>query len=196
MLKGMSRGARKLRVRLGFVGAITTSATGVINAAVNVSTLGTTSEFTSLATIFDECFVHSMHVEYVPFNQYIGPSNVDPVAYQSWSSGLIVGAPLYHGAAAYTAASDMVNNVDYKALNTGSHWTMDWKNNENTTTAVSPSTSTPVATQSWCLTAASNIALYTGLLQFRTSLPFSSFTSSKTLGQTVVTFDVSFRAKA
>jgi hypothetical protein len=189
---------RTLRCRLGFVGAITTSAAGVINAAVNVSTIGTTSEFASFAAIFDEFFVHSMRVEYVPFNQFIGPSNLDAAPFISWSSGLIVGAPLYHGAASYAAASDMVNNVDHKALNTGVPWTQEWVNNEKPDCGVSASatTSAPTPSQSWCLTSATSAALYTGFLQYRTALPFSAFTSAKTLGQTVVTFDVSFRAKA
>lgn len=198
VMKSMSRGQRQIRLKLGYIGAITTSATGVINASVNVSTINTTSEFASIGSLFDEFFVHSMRVDYVPFNQFFGPCNLDAAPFISWSSGLIMGAPLYHGAAAYLSASDMVNNVDARPLNTGTPWTMTWKNNEKPDGGVvtSSSTSTPTATQSWCLTSLTSAGLYTGFLQFRTSLPFSAFTAAKTLGQTVISYDITFRAKA
>jgi hypothetical protein len=192
----LSTGKKLFRARLGYVGALTTSSVGVLNAAVNVSTLATISEFASYATLFDEFFVHNFLVRYEPNNQFFGPCNVDPAAFLSWSTTLIIAAPLYHGSGTYTAASDMVNNIGHRVLNTGRPWTMKWINNESPTSGVmvSASTSSVSPTQGWCLTNSASAGNYTGLLQFRTSLPLP-FTSAKTLGQTVIVFDVSFRAR-
>jgi hypothetical protein len=187
---------RTYRTRLGYIGALTTGATGILNAAVNCSTLPTTSEFTAFASLFDEYFIHSFTVMYEPNNQFFGPCNLDAAPFNSWGSTLLMGAPLYHGAPAYSSASDMVNNVDHRTLHSGRPWTVKWVNNEKPTggVVVTPTTSTPVATQSWCLMSGPASGLYTGTYQFRTSLPLP-FTSAKTLGQTVITFDVTFRAR-
>lgn len=197
MFKMGGKAGRTYRTRLGYIGAITTNSTGAINAAVNCSTLNTTSEFSSIAGIFDEYFIHSFKVLYEPFNQFFGPAVVEPAPFTSWSSGLLIGAPLYHGAASYLSASSMINNIDFKTLHTGRRWTMVWTNNENPKSGVvvAASTSSSTPTQGWCPTTGTPSGFYTGALQFRTSLPLSN-TTSITCGQTVIMFDVSFRVRA
>jgi hypothetical protein len=189
----MSRG-RVFRTRTGYIGAITTSAAGVINASINCSTLGTTTEFSAFQGIFDEFFIHSFTVKYEPNNQFFGPCNLDAAPFVSWSSTALIGAPVYHGAPSYASASDMINNVDNRVLHTGKPWSVRWNNNEDakSTVLVSPSTSLPVASQGWCLF--TGVGLYTGFYQLRTSLALP-FTSAKTMGQTIISFDVSFRAR-
>jgi hypothetical protein len=188
---------RYMRATLGYIGALTTSSSGVLNAAVNCSTVATTAEFASFSGIFDEFFIRSFTVKYEPNNQFLSPANIDPVVFQSWSSTLLVGAPLYHGAASYTSASAMVNNIDYKVLHSGRPWTTVWRNDENPNSGVLTATSTTstTPTQGWCLTSGTASGFYTGLYQYRTSLPLP-FVASMTLGQTVITFDVLFRARA
>lgn len=189
-------GARSYRTHIGLVGVITTAGTGAINSTIQNSSLAAVAEFVAFATVFDEFFIHGFSAEYKPFNQF----QTNPSASLSsalYSSGPIYGAPLYHGAATYASATAMASNVDVKMLSTAFPWSMSWRNNEKSTSTVSTSASTsaPTATQSWALTSATSAALYQGLLQFRTLTNLANILST-TVGEVLIKWDVTFRARA
>ena len=196
MLGFFGKGARTLRTRLGLAGSMTTSGTGAVNSSILNGSLAATTEFVAFAAVFDEFFIHDIHTKFVPFNQFMtNPSCSLPSGL--YATGMLIGAPLYHGAATYASASVMLNNPDAKVLSTASPFSMDWHNNESpkSTVATSSSTSSPVATQSWCLTSATSAALYAGALQFRTHTPLANVIST-TIGDFAIVYDVSFRARA
>lgn len=178
---------------LGTTGVVTTGATGVVNTAVNNSSLASTPDFTSFAAVFDEFFIHSMTMFYQPLNQYMTQPSM---SFTAPASGIILVAPLYHGAAAYTTTASMANNVDLRTLHSAQSWTATWVNNESPKAGSLPSASTsaPIQTQAWQLTASSNAALYTGFLQLRNSTAFTGALSS-TIGDSVVRWKVTFRAR-
>lgn len=192
----LMRGPRHYRTRIGLVGSMTTSGTGAINSTILNSSLGAVAEFVSFSALFDEFFIHGFTAEYKPFNQFMtNPSASLPSAL--YASGLILGAPLYHGAATYSTATAMASNVDVRCLTTALPWKMSWKNNEDSksTVSTSSSTSAPTATQSWALTSATSAALYQGLLQFRTNTPLANVVTT-TVGDLLIRWDVEFRARA
>jgi hypothetical protein len=190
------RGGTHYRTRIGLVGSMTTSGTGAINSTITNASLAGVAEFVSFSAVFDEFFIHGFTAEYKPFNQFqTNPSSSLPSAL--YASGMILGAPLYHGAASYASATAMASNIHVRCLSTASPFDITWKNNESSksTVVTSSSTSAPTATQSWCLTSASSAALYQGLYQFRTNTVLANVIST-TVGDFLIRWDVSFRARA
>lgn len=192
----LMKGSRTYTTVIGSVGSMTTSAAGAINSQVQCASLAALAEFVSFAALFDEFFITDFSVHYVPFNQFMtNPSS--SLSTPLYASGLLLGVPLYHGAASYTTAVAMSSNIDVKCVTTASPWAMRWKNNESPKSTVSSSstTSAPVPSQGWCLTSATSAALYTGALQFRNSQNFQNVLSS-TVGDLMIRYHVIFRARA
>lgn len=192
----LMRGSKSYRTTIGLAGALTTSGTGAINSTILCSSLAAVAEFVSFATLFDEFYIHSFRADYEPFNQNMtNPSSSLPSGL--YAGGLILGVPLYHGATSYASATLMASNTSVQVMNTGRPWSMTWRNNETPKSKVTVASSTSTATpcQSWCLTAATPAAAYTGSLQFRSNTNFANVLST-TLGDVLIRYDVSFRARA
>lgn len=188
-----TKGMRRIRTVLGYTGFLSTDATGRINSSATTATIATTAEFVSFASLFDEFFIHSFTVHYLPYNQNMTQPSM---SYSTPASGMLLAAPIYHGAGLYTSANAMANSGQLSVLSTGKPWRCSWRNNESPTGGVSSSSSTssPTASQSWCLTAASNAALYTGRLQFLNQGLLTAALSSS-VGELIVRFDISFRVR-
>jgi len=192
----LMKGSKHYRTAIGLTGSMTTAGTGAINSTITCGGLAATAEFVLFAGLFDEFFIHSFTAEYQPFNQFMtNPSCSMPSAL--YASGMILGAPLYHGATTYASALAMASNVDVKCLSTARPFRIVWKNNEDPKSKVSTSstTSAPVATQSWALTSATSAALYSGVYQFRTNTNLANVIST-TVGDFLIRYQVSFRARA
>lgn len=192
----LMKGSKHYRTVIGLTGSMTTSGTGAINSTILNSSLGPTAEFVLFAGLFDEFFIHSFTANFIPFNQFMtNPSSSLPSGL--YATGLILGAPIYHGATTYASATAMASNVDVKCLSTAKPFSIKWVNNEDPKSKVSTSSSTssPTATQSWCLTSATSAALYQGTYQFRSNTNFANVLST-TVGDFLVRYQVTFRARA
>lgn len=194
MLKNMKRDGRTMSIRLQMstIQNLTSSGASILNSLYLVNAITTKVDFTAIASLFDEFFVHSVTYRYCPHNKY----NVTPGA--TWgtnqSTPLYV-APLHHGAPSYSSADALVDNAHSKQVNSCEEWYFRWTNVEKATSTVltSSSTSAPLPTQSWCLTSASAAALYTGFTQVRANATFGY--ASATIGELVGCWDMTFRAR-
>jgi len=180
--------------RLGTVLQLATASTGAINATVNASTGTLVSEFAQLLYLFDEFFITSFEMRYIPYNQFIAGS---AESLSTPSRGSLVLAQLHHGSPTYGSTSAMLANITCKIVSSSEPWRYEWVNVEKRSSTVSTSstTSTPLPTQSWCLTNSTAAALYTGLVQVRNASNFTGALSSN-VGDIYVFFNMRFRARA
>lgn len=191
-MSGKGRGAT-YRVHVGTVATLTTGGGGVVNTVYSNTGIASSPEFIPYAALFDEFFIHSLQIGFEPLNQYM---NTQASSFTAPVSGMLLLAPLYHEALPYTVTADMANNVRVKKVHSGRTWTYTWRNNEDPKSGVlaAPFPSSSIPCQGWCLTAAAAAALYSGQIQVRNNFAFSGAASS-VLGDVLVRWDVTFRAK-
>jgi hypothetical protein len=158
----------------------------------NCSTINGIPEFANFVTIYDEFFILSMSVHYVPYGQFIGaPAMTSAVI----SSTQLYAVSLYHGTSAYTTAApaqSMLNNSTLSLLNSGVPFTYVWVNNEDPSSDVAAIGS--AASQNWLLT--TNATSYVGTVQIQGASTIGSTVASQTIGAAAVVYDVVFRARA
>jgi hypothetical protein len=183
---------RYFPIRIGYTSFLT-PASGIINSSAGVSSFPPLAEFVLLAGLFDEFYCKSFTVHFVPYNQFQLQSTS---TFTNPSTGMLLGAPLYHGATTYTSASAMANSGGVKLLSTARPWSMTWHNNEDikSKVTVNSSTTSPIPSQGWCLTSASSAVLYQGQLQFRNQGVIAA-AASATVGELLITGDFVFRVR-
>jgi len=168
---------------------MSSSGTGSVNSVINVSTLSSTSDFLSLASVFNECFVVNMQLAWQPNGRYNGPVGFVPATNVS---SLPIGlANLQHGAPAYTSLTNMSNNYRYAMSNTSDPFRYDWINPEHpgSTVLVTPASSG----QAWILT--SNMSTYGGTVQVLSQPAPPALPLTAVLGVFTVEWRVLFRVR-
>jgi len=175
---------------------------------LQVSTVGSSSEFASLSAIFDEFFVHRVSLHYRPVNKYSANTTASSSAAGSPGQINTLGAVLYnlqHNQVDYADNSSLCTNGmaswGSSWVNLGDNFTHDWHNVEKFSwdTPLGDQT-TSHSTQSWCNI--NNTSDYGGILGFGTPDPSGASAGIGTLleggifGHVMIEYVVSFRARS
>jgi hypothetical protein len=186
----------RYRTNLGSVLAFNSSSVGVLNSVVSNSNVASLTEWSAFASLFDEFFIHRVWMRFEPRNRYQFPVTAGPSV--STCNCLLTVTPLFHGTSGYASASTAMNNRLTKVQSTADPFSFEWVNNESSAggVVVSPTTSLPLPTQSWCLTASAAAALYTGQIQLLGATAIGPATGVVTVGDIAVLYDISFRVRA
>jgi hypothetical protein len=193
-------GNQIFRIDIGYAYAVATNGSGFLSVGTPNSNLPVIPEFASFALLFSEFFVISHHTAYQPNARYNIPlGNTQPTGGTAFTqtSGTPIGlVALYHDQANHTNINTMVSSPSFKFVNSADPWDYTWHNNERADSDVmTTSSGTAVATQSWCSTAATPAAAYTGTTQIlgSTTVPTSATMS---LGILCVKYHVLWRNRA
>jgi hypothetical protein len=174
--------------RLSTVLNMSSSAAGIVNSVINVYAVGSSTDFVSLAAIFDEFFVVRMDCHWQPNGHYTGP--LGQASPQVVLTSLPLGcASLAHTSIPYTSVSALGNNFHRGYHNTGDPFKYTWTNSEspeNGDHAVS-------TTQGWCTT--SNASYYQGMVQFMSQAAPPALPASQVLGSFMVDWFILFRTR-
>jgi hypothetical protein len=186
-------GDQPYRVKLKSAFTMSSSGSGIVNSALFTSGIASLSQFSSFATIFDEFFVHSVTMKWIPASRYTGPIGFISST-QTTVANIPLGiAKLQHSQAAYTTLISMANNAGFEYRSSGDPWTISWKNLEksNTPTVIAVTGQT-LPFQGWgpC----SNVANVTGGIQFLGNTT-PVLPNSAVLGSFVAVYDTSFRLR-
>jgi hypothetical protein len=193
------------RTRLANSGTVTTSAAGLLNEVFLVSGIGSTPEWSSIDSLFDEFFVHEFKIYFHPFNDLgggVGNSaagnqpSLSIVANTSYNAGLVC-ASLFNGAASYSSAAAMLNNATRAFKHSGHMFTYTWKNNVKFDPhGIAINSSLTSAWQGWNLI--TNATQVGGSLQIRTinDAILGTGAVATNLGTYIAEWNVSFRARS
>jgi len=172
------------------------------------SSVSSAAEFTTLDVLFDEFFIHSVRIHYIPHNR--GSSNTSASSSSSGSPGDLntcaaICSCLYHNAAPYGDTSGAFANMSvartHKLVDLGTRFNFHCPNIER----FDPSgpigdQSTATSTMGWCQISA--VAKYGGTIQISTPVATANAAATNTIlaggvfGDTLVEFDISWRARA
>lgn len=195
------------RTKVALHNLIATNASGVLTTSYANASISSAAEWSSVAALFDEFFIHSVEFTYKSFNE--GGQGLEATAQPSQgtyvtaaavnyvlSAGLI-GVSLFTTASAYTTAQSMSNNPTRKLLHSGKDWSYVWRNNvsfDGRGPALDPLTS--IGWSGWTLIGA--VANIGGAVQFRTlgDQVIGDGAHAVNLGYIEIRYDVSFRARA
>jgi hypothetical protein len=178
--------------RLATVLNMSSSGTGIVNSIIATSSIQFNGDFIALSGVFNEFFVSEMRVAWEPVSMYNFP--LTGTAATSVSSLPLGVASLQHSQPVYTSLATMAENYEYAHHNTGRPFAFKWKNVEskNSTVVVAPvSTGSPV--QSWAM--CTDVASYTGTLQFLTQSAPPALPVTQVLGTFLVEYLVWFRVR-
>jgi hypothetical protein len=175
--------------RIGTALNMSSSAGGIVNSTINNATLQSVTDFTALAAVFQEFFVKSLTVSWMPVSRYQYP--LTGVVATSVANLPIGVANLFHSAAAYTSLTQMANNQFLQFKSTGDPFVHTWVNDESSSvTGPLPITT---FTQSWCDTVTGG---YLGTIQVMSQSAPPGIVASSVLGTFVAEWDVLFRIRA
>lgn len=172
------------------------------------NSVSSAAEFTTLDVLFDEFFIHSVCIHYIPHNRY--SSNTSASTSASGSPGDLntcaaMCSCLMHNAAAYTDNSSAFANMSvarsHKLVDLGTRFNFRVPNIErfDPDGPIGDQT-TATSTMGWCQISAS--AKYGGTFQVSTPVPTAMTAAANTIlasgvfGDLLVEFDISWRARA
>jgi len=195
------------RTTLALMGSVATSAAGVMATNYNAATMTSSVEWSGIVGLFDEVFLHSLTLKFMPRNHLGGGQGVSTAGVNAvttvagpnavmFSQGLIL-CSLFNGAGLYTSAVSMGANPTHKLVHSGHPFKYTWRNNvrfEKHGPAISAST-----TESWQgWTFVANAANYGGAIQLRTIADniFGDGAHANVLGDYLLLYDLSFRARS
>jgi len=192
------------RTQLGFCDNLSTSAAGVLNKSITVGSLTSSAEWTSIDALFDEVFVHSVEISYQPRNSGGGGASSAGVAGQLTNAAPadttacgVMSVSLYSGTGAYANANAFVANPTTRHHMSTRPWSHTWINNVKfDPNGLSLADVTGVSWQGWMrVNSAANLG---GMVQFRATgdTVIGDGTHSVTLGDFIVRWHVSFRARS
>lgn len=183
-------GDRHYRFRISTALNMSSSGAGAVNSTISNSVLVSNPDFVSLATVFNEYFVCSFHLKWMPVSRYQYP--LTGVTATSVANLPLGKADLQHGQAAYSSLSTMTENFAFGYHSTGDPFSDNWINTEKSTEQVVASLTAP--TQSWCNV--NNASNYQGTLQFLSQSAPPALPISQVLGTFAVHWDIIFRVRA
>jgi hypothetical protein len=172
-----------------------TSGAGAVNLVTSMNTIEALSEWSAFSTLFDEFFLTSCEIHYVPTSRY--QFNIGTAPGTNLTNIPLTVTSLHHGVGAYSTQATAMENSSTMVCSSGDPWKYTWENVESSKSTVlpSPSTSSPLATQGWCLTAAAAAALYTGQVLYLGGQTLGP-ASASTFGQVLFRYRVLFRVRA
>lgn len=169
---------------------MSSSAAGIVNSVISNSALTSNPDFVALSGVFNEFFVVSFDVHWMPVARYQYP--LTGTSALSVANLPIGKADLQHGAAAYSSLSAMAENFAIRYHSTGDPFSDTWINTEKPTTeTVVASLTAP--TQSWCTV--NNVSNYQGTLQFISQSAPPGLPASQVLGTFMCHWKVLFRVR-
>jgi len=162
-------------------------------------------EFTSLDSLFDEVFIHSLHVVYKPRNKYNG-LYLNSTATSDVNSSLATVYFLPHNSPDYTDSSGAffaaAVAAQHKVVNTGEAWTFTARNPTKFNPTADNGDETTTANSMGWMQFAQVGTKYGGFIGMMLPLPTavsgtaSLYPESATFGDYVVYYDLSVRARA
>jgi hypothetical protein len=207
LLKGiLFKRDQPYRTLLPFSGSFSTNSSGVLNTTTSLSTVVSTQEWSSVTALFDEVFVHAMHVRFFPVNDLgagVGygnganiTGNLNPVANTELVNGPICMCSLFAGSPTYSSASALVQNSTLAVHTSGKPWKYVWRNNTRFDPR-GPDLSLASAGWSGWIQVASAANLV-GQIQYRalTDPTFGPGSGINTLGYFLTQYDCSFRSRS
>jgi len=184
-------GQREFHFRLSTALNMSSTGTGIVNSVIAVNALQSLGDFSALAALFSEFYVHFMRVRWEPVSMYNYPlTGTSGTSVSSLPLGM---ADLQHEASPYTNLSSMTENFRYEHHNTGRPFSFQWTNTEKNTKVVISDTSASFPTQVWCLMA--NPSQYTGQIQFLSQSAPPALPISQVLGTFMVEWMISVRIR-
>jgi len=207
LLKGiLFKADTPYRTRLAYSSTLATTSGGALAIAVDVSSVNSVNQWSSLDVLFDQVFIHAMTVRYMPRNVVgggwgsSGGANATTTAPTGGTNAAIqntalIMAAIFGSNSAYSSASAMVNNPNKKIAHSAHAFSYAWRNNVRfDPRGYSLALSTP-AWQGWI--DIGNVTDYGGLVQIRSfnDVLMGSTTAIQTLGDLLISFDISFRAR-
>jgi len=182
------------KFRLASQISMSSNGSGYVNSVLNVATVSSSSDFSSLASVFGEFFVHSLKLTWMPQSIYSGPIGFVNTTLTQASNLPIVVSSSQHGTPAYSTATDALNNGKSRYESTGVRFAYTWKNVEThkVMTMVSPLATSAVSTQGWCRSDSTSAGAYTGHVQFLSGTT-SGLPASAALGSFACEWLVFFR---
>lgn len=192
-------GSRKVfHIKIGAVLSMSTSGAGIVNSVItNGTALYGTSEFSALASIFDEFFVVGFDINYVPLSRY----NLMPTQTTNQNSSTPLGVcQIQNGEASYTSISGMANNQTVKYHTSSDPWKFSWRNVQrwkNGTMSVQAQVPTTF-TQDWanCASVISGTQTYNGFVQILSTSNTQTLPISTQIGDFLVSWDIRWRCRS
>jgi len=185
-------GDRPYRVRLNTAFTMGSSGSGLVNSILYNSGLGSMSQFTALASVFDEFYVGRVDVRWCPASKYAAPIGFVNTTLTTASNVPLGVAKIQHSQASYSTLGAMTNNATFQYVNTGEEFSCSWLNADPITSTVVAMTGQSNPFQGWGPCA--NVAYVSGGIQFLSNtvpaLPISAI-----LGSFVTSYEVHFRLR-
>ncbi len=198
------------RCRLGFSGAFATSGSGVVNFSVGPSSLPTVAEWSSISVLFDEIFVHTLVLTYLPTNDLGGGTGAYSTTGGGMATGLLntgattsvnltvantglIWVSSFNTTGTYTSADSMLDNPTRMITHSAHRHKYTWRNNVRFDPR---GLCIPGATSAgWGLV--SNVASFPGNMQCRAIAEQKLGDGAHTvlMGNYALIFDVSFRQR-
>jgi hypothetical protein len=206
LMRGMFKADHPYRTRLGLTSILNTSAAGLLNTSFAVTSISSTQEWSSIDALFDEAFVHALHLTFSPVNRGGGGVTAGaafggtPTMAMAANTCISVGVQvisLFGAATGYTSATAMLSNPTIGHRMSDAPWKYSWRNNVR----FDPHgiTLAPTGGQGWQgwfpITGSTNLG---GAVQLRTmdDQVLGNAANAFTLGHVCLVYDVSFRSRA
>jgi hypothetical protein len=206
MMRGMFKADHPYRTRLGLSSVLNTSAAGVLNTSFAVTSISSTQEWSSIDALFDEAFVHAMHLTFSPVNR--GGAGTSAGAAIGGTPTFVAGTgvvisvglqfvSLFANAGTYNTATAMLSNPNISIRMSDAIIRYAWRNNvrfDPHGLSLGPASSQ--GWQGWFpITASANLG---GAIQIRTmdDQALGDGSHAFTLGHVALVYDVSFRTRA
>lgn len=203
-LRAMFKADTPYRCRLSYFITIATSSSGVLNFTYNLSSIASSPEWGSIDALFDEFFIHSCRMHFMPYQGASGafstgnPNGMPTIAGATNSYITAVGliwVSLFNAGGSYSSASQMLNNPTRKLTHSSRVSNYIWRNNVRFDPR-GPNAAVLSNWQGW--TPTNSVSSYGGTIQVRAALDehIGDLAHVYTLGDVAVDFDVSFRARS
>lgn len=191
VMRGMF-GDQPYRVSLKTAFTMSSSGGGVVNSALFNSGIASLSQFTALASVFDEFYIWKVRVFWQPASRYNGPIGFVATTYTTAANVPLGVAKLQHSQAAYATLGAMANNAGFEYVSTGDPFSCTWVNADPGTSTVVAMSGQTNPFQGWGPCA--NVSALAGGLQFLSNTT-PALPVSAVLGSFVTAYDVSFRLR-
>jgi len=208
LLKGiLFKADQAFRTRLAYTSTLAGTSGGALAVTIAPTTLSSVGEWSSIAALFDQFFLHSMTIRFMPRNVVgggwgsSGGANATTTAPTGGTNAAIQNAAiqivaLFGTNSGYSTALAMVNNPNLKMAHTAHPWTYAWRNNVRFDRRGDAASFVSLGWQGWLDIGAT--ADLGGLVQIRAvnDVLLGSTTGIQTYGDLLISFDVSLRARA
>lgn len=175
-------------IRLSTALNMSSSASGTINSTIATDAVRSSTDFSSISSIFNEFFVVRVDAHWMPNSRYQYPLTG---AIGTNLANLPFGcAQLHNFATAYTSMGSLANNYAVKYVSSADPFTYSWINENPPTSTVLSTTS---VTETWADTGGSQT--YGGSIQFMSQSAPPALPVSQVLGTFMTHYELLFRVR-